>query len=80
LSEVVADIDPAIEKIVMQALAKQPDERPTANQFTAAMDPTTTAGGAAMVTSASRVWPKTATWLLVSAAVVASAAVYLATR
>lgn len=80
LSEVVADIDPAIEKIVMQALAKQPDERPTANQFTAAMDPTTTAGDAAMVTSASRGWPKTATWLLVSAAVVASAAVYLATR
>lgn len=31
-------IDPAIERVVMQALAREPDERPTADQFVAAFD------------------------------------------
>jgi DNA-binding winged helix-turn-helix (wHTH) protein len=32
-------IDPAIERIVLQALAKNPDERPTADQFIAGLEP-----------------------------------------
>ena len=76
LSEIVSDMDSTIEKVVMQMLAKQPDERPTATQIVAAMAGTSDADNT-MGKAAKRRRPvRPGVWLAI-AIVITVAAIFL---
>jgi len=78
LSEVRSDIDPVTARIVMQALAKQPDDRPTADQVFAAISGKAEAGQATSSDPGVHRGLKPITWLAIVAAAVVIAALYLA--